>query len=128
MNRRAGRASVSGIVMIVLGAIALYFAFMYLPVLMHKMSIGDVARQAAAKMQVDFADAKIRESIRTDIKSRTGVEIGMSELLITRKGTLTTVNVKWTEQVKHLWGTNHVIKMEVTESVVPGNVKLKNAE
>lgn len=125
-----GKISFGGIVLVVLAVAGIYFGFQYLPVLMHRMSIGDVARETAAKMQVEHDHARLGEMVRTEVKSRTGVQVGMSDLQLQRKqpGNVTVVTIKWTEQVKHIWGTNHVLKMEVTEQIEPGKVRLKNAE
>jgi hypothetical protein len=130
--RTRGRVSVVQVILIAVAAVGLYFGFRYLPVQMHKMGIADVARTAAAKMMVEHDDNKIRELVFQEVKSKTGVQVGMSELFIKRERNpiiKNTVTVRWTEQIRHPWSQSpHVLKMEVTESNGAGTVKMKNAE
>lgn len=130
--RQGGRVEVVQVVGVVVLAAALYFGFMYLPVLTHRMAMADIARRYAARMLVDFNDGKLREEIFQQAKKETGIQIGMSELFLQRKQqpSSTHVTIKWTEQVKHIWGGSpHVIKMSVTESADnSGGKLLKNAE
>ena len=130
-TRQAGRVGIVQVVAVVVLAAALYLGFMYLPVLTHRMTMSDIARRYAARMLIDFNDAKMREEIFLEAKKDTGIQIGMSELFLQRKQQplSTHVTIKWTEQVKHIWGKNHVIKMSITESADNSGGKLiKNAE
>lgn len=124
-----GRISVGGVVMVALIASGLYFGAMYIPVLTHKMSVRDVAREQAARMLVDFDDMRIRQQAYEKVLARTGIQIGTSEMLLLREQNPNrcSITIRWTEQVKHLWGKNHVMKMAVTESAQPGAIKMKNA-
>ena len=129
--RQSGRVSIAQVVAVGVLAVAGYFAFMYFPLLTHRMALGTIAREGAAKMLIEFNDGKLREEIFQKAKTETGVQIGMSEMFLQRQSNpiKATVTIKWTEQVKHVWGKNHVLKMSVTESAQPGAVKFgKNAE
>jgi hypothetical protein len=128
-RRSSGKISVMGVVMVAVAIAGVYFGAMYLPVLSHRMSIGDVAREAAAKTMVEHNDTAIREWVFTEVKNRTGIQVGTSEIQVSRgTGGVRTVTVKWTEQVQHVWGTRHVLKMQVTEAVEPSKLHMKNAE
>ena len=131
MTRVSGKVSVVQVLALLVLAVAGYSAFMYFPLLTHRMALGTIAREAAAKMMVEHNDGKLREEIFERAKRETGVQIGMSEMFLQRQPNprKTTVTLRWTEQVKHVWGKNHVIKMQVQESAEPGAVKFgKNAE
>ena len=129
-RRERGRVSVSQIVMLAALVAGLYFGVMYLPILSHRWAMGDIARKAAAKMIYEFNDMEIREFVRTEAEQHTGIQIGTSELWLERRRQPTqyVVTIRWTEQVKHLWGKNHVMKMAVTEGVEPGGTVIKNAQ
>lgn len=129
--RMRGRVSVAQVVVVSALAVGLYFGFRYLPVQMHKMGMGEIARAAAARMMVEFNDAKIREQVFQEAKSKTGVQIGTSELLLKRQQQpiVNTVTIRWTEQIHHPWSKSpHVLKMEVTESAAHGGKVMKNAQ
>lgn len=131
--RTRGRVSIAQVVALTVLAVGLYFGFRYLPVFMHKMGMGDIARAAAAKMMVELDDAKIRDQVFQEAKAKTGVQIGMSELQIKREHSpvRNTITIRWTEQIRHPWSkAPHVLKMEVTETISPGgaNLGMKNAE
>jgi hypothetical protein len=132
MRRMGGRVSVVQVVGLAVLAVGLYFGFRYLPVQMHKMGMGSVARTAAAKMMVEVDDAKIRNQVYQDALSETGIQIGTSELLVKRERNpviKNTITIRWTEQVWHPWSkAPHVMKMEVSESIGAGGIKIKNAE
>jgi len=131
VTRVSGKVSVVQVLALLVLAAAAYGAFMYFPLLTHRMALGTIAREAASKMLIEHNDGKIREEIFERAKRETGVQIGMSELFLSRSASVhkTIVTIRWTEQVKHVWGKNHVIKMQVQESAEPGAVKFgKNAE
>lgn len=132
MRRSSGKVSIAQIVGLAILAVGIYFGWMYLPVLSHKMAMDDLARTYAARMLIDYDDTKMREEIRARAKSETGIEIGhMSELFLERRTSpkiKRVVTIKWTEQVKHVWGKNHVLKMSVSQSIEPGGKVMKNAE
>ena len=128
--RARGRVSIAQVVALAILAVGLYFGFMYLPVFTHKMGMGDVARKAAAKMVVEMDDMKIRNFVYETAKHDTGVQVGPSEVFVKRdtQPIANTVTIRWTEQIKHVWGKNHVMKMEVVETIGHGGVTMKNAQ
>lgn len=129
MTRERGKFSIGGAVVVVLLVAGLYLGFMYLPVGLHKWTMGEVARGAASRMMVEFDDNAIRNKV-VDEARRNGLTVGPSEVLLQRDPVArkATVTIKWTEQVKHIWGKNHVIRMQVSEIAAPGDIKIKNAE
>lgn len=131
-SRQAGRVSIVQVVMVVIAAAIGYVAWKYGPVQMHKWAIADVARGTAARMMVEFDDRKLQEELRREVEERTGIQIGhLSELFLTREreGNVKRVEVHWTEQVDHVWGSTHTLEMVVVETAAPAEeaLRMKNA-
>ncbi len=129
-NLEQGGISIAQIVTGTIVVVAVYLAAMYIPGVMHKVTMKDIARNAAAKMVLETNDAPIREEVAKQAKAA-GIVIGQSEIQINRqmKPTLKyTVTLRWTEQVKHVWGSTHVRKQVVSGIAEPGQSGIKNAQ
>lgn len=127
-----GCGSVFQVVMILALVAGGYLAVKYGPVQLRKMTIAGVARKTAAKMMVEFDDAGLQRAMRDEVQKQTGVEIGYSELFLTREreGNVKKVEVRWTEQIDHLWGSTHTLEMVVVETAEPGPdaLRMRNAD
>lgn len=132
MNRRtAGKVSVASIVVLALVGAGAYFLFKYLPLWMEKASAKDIARTAAAKMVIEPNDAVVREFIQTRAKEK-GLTLPPSQVVLRRNYPNTgmfTVELGWTHQMSHPWGSRKVMNMKVAEVAdLSGGKLLKNAE
>lgn len=129
-NLERGGISIAQVVIGAIVAVAIYMAVMYVPGVMNKSTMKDIARTAAARMVVESNDAALREEI---VKKATaaGIVIGQSEIRLERRLQPTikyTVTLTWTEKVKHVWGSTKVSKATISASAEPGLSGIKNAQ
>ena len=121
--------------LMIVGVVAVaYLGLKYVPVFMRKWDMSDIARNYAAKLMFEPNENKIREEIANEVKAKTGVQLNMSfgkdqGILVKRQtqpSVEMTVTLRWTETVTHIWGSKHVMPMQVTKVAVPAGV-MKNA-
>lgn len=128
-NLERGGISVTQVVMFAILAVVLYMAYAYVPGMMHKGAMRDIARNAAAHMVVEASDPIIREEV---VKKATeaGIVVGQSDVRIDRQlkpSIKYTVTITWTEKVKHIWGKTEVYKSTASGIAEPGKSGVKNA-
>lgn len=128
-DERGGISMAQVVVVLLVGALLLA-AYLYVPGMMRKSAMKDIARNASARMVLEMNDSVIREEI---VKKATaaGVVIGQSEVQLKRQvqpNIKYTVTLTWVEKVKYPWGGQKVSKASVSQFAEPGKSGIKNAE
>lgn len=129
-NTERGGISITQVVVALLVGAVLLGAYLYVPTVMRKSAMKDIARNASAKMVIEPNDAVIREEI---VKQATaaGIVIGQSEVQIKRQiqpSIKYTVTLTWVEKIKYPWGGQKVSKATVSQFSEPGKSGIKNAQ
>ena len=107
-------------------AAILYSIVMYSPSLMHQMAMGNIADDAAAKMNVEFKDDRIRKEV-VDQALIQNVHVGPQDIELHRaaepgSGNKNLIVIRWQETVDHLWGRTQILHKKVTARAGQGEL------